>query len=171
MSVTKTIGLALSLILCGWGAANASPTPRVAFFGFRLINTSLEQVSADENRRIHMLDDILREKLGASGRFQIVDFPASTEAKIAVSPAIGNCNGCEIDFAKDAGADLAAWGTVQKVSNLILNINLYMENTKDGSLTFLQSVDIRGNTDQSWSRGLNYLIKNHLLREEPPARP
>jgi hypothetical protein len=27
------------------------------------------------------------------------------------------------------------------------------------------SVDIRGNTDESWSRGISYLVRNRLLRE------
>ena len=26
-------------------------------------------------------------------------------------------------------------------------------------------VDIRGNTDESWRRGLDYLLRNYLLRE------
>ncbi len=71
--------------------------------------------------------------------------------------------GCERGFAKQAGADWAAWGTVQKVSELILNINLYMEDASTGKLEFVKSVDIRGNTDESWRRGLDYLIKNYLL--------
>jgi hypothetical protein len=30
---------------------------------------------------------------------------------------------------------------------------------------FARSVDIRGNTDESWRRGLDYLLRNYLLRE------
>jgi hypothetical protein len=41
------------------------------------------------------------------------------------------------------GADLAAWGTVQKVSNLILNINVYMEDAHAKEMVFVKSVDIR----------------------------
>jgi len=52
------------------------------------------------------------------------------------------------------GADWPAWGTVQKVSNLILNINVYMEDVATGNLEFVKSVDIRGNTDESWRHGL-----------------
>jgi hypothetical protein len=63
------------------------------------------------------------------------------------------------------GANWAAWGTVQKVSNLILNINVYMEDAESGTMKFARSVDIRGNTDESWRRGLDYLLRNYLLRE------
>jgi hypothetical protein len=61
-----------------------------------------------------------------SGRFQLIPVPPDLDDAIAAAP-IANCNGCERDFALKAGADLAAWGTVQKVSNLILNINVYLE--------------------------------------------
>jgi hypothetical protein len=32
-------------------------------------------------------------------------------------------------------------------------------------MKFARSVDIRGNTDESWRRGLDYLLRNYLLRE------
>ena len=32
-----------------------------------------------------------------------------------------------------------------------------------GKLVFVHSVDIRGNTDESWTRGITYLVKNYLL--------
>jgi len=52
---------------------------------------------------------------------------------------------------------------VQKVSNLILNINVYIEDAQSGRMEFIRSVDIRGNTDESWRRGLDYLLRNYLL--------
>jgi hypothetical protein len=51
-------------------AADVNDNPRVAFFGFALINTSLEPTSPVEETRLRMLDDLLREKLDASGRFR-----------------------------------------------------------------------------------------------------
>jgi hypothetical protein len=71
-----------------------------------------------------VLDDMFQRKLNASGRFQLIPIPPDLDDAIAGAP-IANCNGCERDFALRIGADLAAWGTVQKVSNLILNILCY----------------------------------------------
>ena len=48
---------------------------------------------------------------------------------------------------------------------LLLNINVYMEDAESGKMKFARSVDIRGNTDESWRRGLDYLLRNYLLRE------
>jgi hypothetical protein len=154
--------LALSARIAG---AEADDKPRVAFFGFDLINTSLEPPDPIEHRRLRMLDDLFREKLDASGRFRIVTIPPEMQREIAAGPAIRNCNGCQRDLAKKVGADRAAWGTVQKVSSLILNINVYMEDAQTGKLNFIKSVDIRGNTDESWRHGLDYMLRNYLFEQ------
>jgi hypothetical protein len=164
--MTKSVVLLAILI---WAAsvrmagAQAGAVPRVAFFGFDLINSSLEPRHPMEDRRLRMLDHLFREKLDASGRFKIVPIPPDMQKEIAEGPAIRNCNGCQRDLAKRIGADWAAWGTVQKVSNLILNINVYMEDAQTSKTIFIKSVDIRGNTDESWRHGLDYLLRNYLL--------
>jgi len=112
-----------------------------------------------------MLDELLRERLVNSGRFRVVPIPPEIRQKIAAGPEINACNGCERGYAKAAGAGWAAWGTVQKVSNLILNINLYMEDAETGKLEFAKSVDIRGNTDESWRHGLDYMLRHYLFGE------
>lgn len=48
---------------------------------------------------------------------------------------------------------------VQKVSNLILNINLEVR-SEAGATRYRGSVDIRGNTDESWLRGVRRLAEN-----------
>jgi Protein of unknown function (DUF2380) len=145
--------------------AQAADAPRIAFFGFSLINTSPELTRPEEGARLKMLGDLLERKLDASGRFKIVPIPADVRQALARGPAIQDCNGCERDAALKSGGDLAAWGTVQKVSNLILNINLYMEDAQSGKMEFVKSVDIRGNTDESWRHGLDYMLRHYLLKE------
>ena len=145
--------------------AAAADHPRVAFFGFSIINTSLEPTKPEEEARLRMLDNLLREKLAASGRFTIAEISPELQQEIARGADIRDCNGCERDYARRAGADWAAWGNVQKVSNLILNINLYMEDAQTGKLEFVKSVDIRGNTDESWRHGLDYMLRHYLLKE------
>jgi len=54
---------------------------------------------------------------------------------------------------------------VQKVSNLILNVNLVVEDVATGKTLRADSVDIRGNTDESWTRGLRYLLNERMFRE------
>jgi hypothetical protein len=121
--------------------------------GFQLINTSLQSTTPEEAQRIRSLDDTFQRKLNASARFQLIPIPHDLDDAIAAA-----------SIAK-VGADLAAWGTVQKVSNLILNINVYIEDAKAKKMLFAKSVDIRGNTDESWQRGLDYLLRHYLFNK------
>jgi len=52
---------------------------------------------------------------------------------------------------------------VKKVSNLILVINLYVRDAATEKVIMAFSVDVRGNTDKSWSRGVSYIVRNRLL--------
>ncbi|WP_194723674.1 DUF3280 domain-containing protein [Noviherbaspirillum malthae] len=76
------------------------------------------------------------------------------------------CNGCELDLAKAAHADrvLTAW--VQKVSNLILNLNIEIKDAGTGETVLLKSVDIRGNTDQTWTRGISYMVRGMADKQQ-----
>jgi hypothetical protein len=59
---------------------------------------------------------------------------------------------------------------VQKVSNLILNISIYLRDVHSGQLITAMSADMRGNTDESWSRTLDWLIRNRLLAPDYGVR-
>jgi hypothetical protein len=70
------------------------------------------------------LGDQLRMLVTRSGKLEVIDIgPVQAEAHKANLQA---CGGCDADFAQKLGAELSITGTVQKVSNLILNINLYV---------------------------------------------
>lgn len=145
------------------GAAGAQPvSPSIAVFDFTLINTSLAASTPEEMARLHRLDDQLNDDL--RHRFTTVDI-APVRAKAADVQSLRDCNGCELDLARTLGAGLVAYGWVQKVSNLILNVNLVIEDVSTGRVVHADSVDIRGNTDESWSRGLRFLLNERIFRE------
>jgi hypothetical protein len=144
---------------------------RVAVFDFEIIDTSLDGemkgTSTEEKARLAKLAPVLREKLAASDRYIVVD--AAPVMERAHAQNLQACGGCDATLAREAGADVALTGTVQKVSNLILNINIYLRDAKDDRLLQSMSADFRGNTDESWSRALSYLIRHKLLAE-PTAK-
>ncbi len=144
------------------GPAIAAPQT-VAVFDFDLQNTSPAPSTPEEIARLHRLDAQLSRELAEPGRYTIIDMSSARE-ELANVISIRGCNGCELDMARKAGAQLAAYGWVQKVSNLILNINLVIEDATTGKKLRADSVDIRGNTDESWQRGLKYLIDERLFR-------
>jgi hypothetical protein len=146
----------------------AAAPERAAIFGFEFDDTSPEPPRPDEIARLHMLDTELRDLLSQSGQYTPVNIaPVATEAK---ARDLWTCNGCETALARQVGAQVSVIGWVQKVSNLILNINLVIRDVSTGQMLHAGSVDIRGNTDESWSRGLRYLVQNRILSQPGAAQ-
>lgn len=154
------------LIIAGLLAASpvlAEAPPTLAAFDFTLNNTSPAPSTPEELARLHRLDGQLHEALRS--RFALVDL-APVRGKLERIDSIRGCNGCEVDLARELGAQQVAYGWVQKVSNLILNVNLVIEDVATGKVLHADSTDIRGNTDESWTRGLHYLLNERIFRED-----
>ncbi len=158
--------LAMVMLVLTSLAPRAEEKPRIAVFDFQLVNTSPAPTTPEELDRTRRLGDALREALRQSGRYEVVDI-APVRARLAGMAEIRDCNGCERALARELGASQAAYGWVQKVSNLILNVNLVIEDTASGRVLHEGSVDIRGNTDESWSRGLKFLLEEHVFDVAP----
>lgn len=145
-------------------AAHAEPQ-RIAFLGvhFQNDNEGYEPTTAAERSRMKMISTAFEKQLEASGKYTLVSVPASEQQKIDAGQLVGACGGCEYEYGRDLNVDDVAWIRVQKVSNLILNVNVYLADISKQKVTFIHSVDLRGNTDKSWMKGLNYLVQNYLL--------
>ena len=134
-------------------------------FDLELIDTSLQGEMngprTDEQARLLRAGDQVRKELADSGKFRVLDIAPVNAA--AHGSNLQACGGCDVKLAGELGADLAMTGVVQKVSNLILNINLYLRDVHTGQLVAAASADMRGNTDESWSRATAYLVRNRLL--------
>ena len=167
LRVSMAAFLILGLVAVGARSTAAAndPVKVVAFLNVQFLNdhADLEPTTNAERVRLALIESLFKAKLEVSGRYKFVSIPTDAAAKMAAGPEIGACGGCEFDYGKQLGADYAAWMVVQKVSDLILNINVYMVDVAAGKLVFVHSVDIRGNTDESWTRGITYLVKNYLL--------
>jgi Protein of unknown function (DUF2380) len=162
----KTAMLALIMFLVlGAMPAVAKDPPRAAVFDFTLINTSGAADTPAELARLARLHGQLQDELRANDRYVILDV-APVRDRLAKVQSIRGCNGCELDLTKELGGQVAAYGWVQKVSNLILNINVVIEDANTGKILKAGSVDIRGNTDETWVRGLRYLLEDHLFRDD-----
>jgi hypothetical protein len=153
------------ILLASLAPAGAAEPPRLAVFDFEMIDTSLPGQfygsSAAEGERLSRVGEQLRKELGESGKFEILDISPVNAA--AHQSNLQACGGCDVKLARQLNADLEMTGVVQKVSNLILNINVYLRDVHTGRLAAVASVDMRGNTDESWSRATRYLIRERLL--------
>ena len=160
----RALFAATALMLMISGPVHADP-PKVAVFDFELVDTSLQGEMngprSDEQGRLMRVGDQLRKELTESGKFHLLDISPVNAA--AHGSNLQACGGCDVQYAQRLGADLVITGVVQKVSNLILNINVYLRDVHTGRLVALASADMRGNTDESWSRAMSYLVRNRLL--------
>jgi Protein of unknown function (DUF2380) len=160
----------LCLMLLLAPLAGALAAERVAVFDPELYDTSGEGVREDQQRRLGLIGEQLRAALQASDRYAVVD-TAPVRNRLAQGPSLRSCGPCATDAAAALGADLALLTTVHKVSNLILSITLALREASPGGATrAIHSAEIRGNTDESWERGLRWLLRNRLLAP-PPEQP
>lgn len=145
--------------------AAAQEAVRLVLFPLEFVNYSLEPVREDERLRLRLAEAELRRLLAAKG-YALVD-PAPVLGKVAFYASLRECNGCELDLARELGAEQAALAWVGKTSNLILDITLRIADAHTGRLVHKGSVAIRSNTDQSWLRGMRYLIDNVVFATRP----
>ena len=162
-------GAAACLLLL-LGSATAVAAEKVAVFDAELYDTSGEGVREDQQKRLAMIGERLRAALRESDRYEVVD-TAPLRTRLAEGPALRTCATCAPDAAAELGADLALMTTVHKVSNLILSITMALrEASPSGETRAVHSAEIRGNTDESWLRGVGWLLRNRLLAPPEAAR-
>lgn len=144
----------------------------VAVFDFELIDSSLEGSmigkNPEEQARLETMAPALRGNIDTLPGYASVDIAPVRDKALAQN--LESCGNCALSFARTLGADIAVTGTVQKVSNLILNINAYAFDVETGQPIARGSADIRSNTDESWRRGIAYLWKN-VLKKQFEAAP
>ncbi len=161
-TVVATLLLATAPVYCDAAVPTAPRSAAVMEFELFDDMSAYEDptVMQAESRRITLISETLRQELSERGLYRVVDNHAAAKL-ISDSKARQNlrdCNGCEIDIGKALGADVIVIGWVQKVSNLILNINVQVKDVRTGEMLYAQSVDLRSNTDQSWLRGIRYMV-------------
>ncbi|MEO6022053.1 MAG: DUF3280 domain-containing protein, partial [Burkholderiales bacterium] len=139
-----------SLALLIGAAVHAEPLKSIAVLDFELLDDQHELSPANvEYARLPVISDQLREAFTTNGLYRVVDNKpemALIERNREMQP-LNACNGCELEIGKALHADRVLIGWVQKVSNLILNINIAIKDVATGNVMLNKSVDLRGNTD------------------------
>jgi hypothetical protein len=161
----------LASFLMPLGAAHAQQS--IAVLDCTLIDDNAAYNDAETNRiqtqRLSMISDYLRHDLDQRALFHVADNAPARQliASLQSGQDVSACNGCELRVAKQLGVARVGVCWVQKISNLILNLNLRVEDAASGTALFQRSVDIRGNTDLSWQRGAKALVD--LVEGDPSA--
>jgi hypothetical protein len=141
----------------------------IAILDFDLLDDQHELSPATvEHERLRNIRDQLQKEFAKSRLYRVVDVePASALIRKHRSEAqLYACNGCELDIARSLHVDRVLVGWVQKVSNLILNINIRIEDAATGDVLLVKSVDLRGNTDETWRRGVSSLVRSMVEKHQ-----
>jgi hypothetical protein len=158
-------GCIAALAFAGLAAAAAEPKP-LALMEFEVVDEmrkyASEEAQRETARRARLITAELQKELERRGMYRVLDHAPAAKLieRLRASYDLRACNGCEIDIGIALGAEHVALCWVQKVSNLILNINVEVHRVPGGEIVYAKSVDIRGNTDESWLRGVRRLVDN-----------
>jgi hypothetical protein len=168
--MSGTIALLAAVMLAAAALDGARSEPlKVAVFDLELVNTSTPHVppTGAEQARLAMLSERLRAALEAGATIEVVDIGAVREA--AAHSNLQACAACDRRFAEAVGADVSATGVIYKMSELILSLSVFMRDVPSGKIIGAFTADFRGNTDESWTRALDWLLKHRILPEEAPT--
>ena len=165
----SSLVLAAGLLLFGQlaGAAETEP-PTLAVLGFDLVDDHPDPARAELLRpRFAAIKTQLEKGLHERGLYRVVDAAAAQDLiniQRASNEFLYRCNDCLADVGKRLDTRLVAVGWVQRVSELILNINVSVLDSQTGVEILSKSVDLRGNTDETWMRGVNFMLRDWAER-------
>ncbi len=165
------------LLASGLSAAvsfGAQAAPKAAIFPFDIRDVEQEgelipKLKEDDLRRMKLVADELAVLMKKENTYEVVDLTPLAKDVEAASP-FAKCDGCEVDIAKKAGADLAVTGYVDKLSDALISLQLFARETGSGRLVKSMSAEIRGNTDELWLHGIRWLWRNRFNAPAPETK-
>ncbi len=149
----------------------AAPKPRsIVVLDFELVDDQNNPLTkAAQEVRLRNATAQIQRELSERGLYQVLDPAASQALQRSLREQqeyLYRCTGCAEQVGKLVGADLAMTTWVQKVSELILNVNVEVHDVKTEKVLLSKSVDLRGNDDVSWSRAVRFLVRDMAEKRE-----
>lgn len=120
-------------------------------------------------RRIADAHAQLRSALAEARLYRVVDAAPANDLLRSLRGQhafLYSCSDCAQQIGRRVGAGLAMTAWVQKVSELILNFNVEIVDVARNRPVLSKSVDIRGNTDETWRRAVAYLVRDMADRRQ-----
>ena len=166
----------LALTLAGAAAArpawSQSPAPSAVVLDFDLLddhpNTAGDNQAA-LGARLRRAHAELQQQLQAQGLYRIVPLEnaqALLDKLRNEQEYMHRCEDCARQIGRQLDTDYAITGWVQKVSELILNLNVEVHDVRRGRVVLSKSVDMRGNNDQSWQRAVRFLVNDMAQKRQ-----
>ncbi|MCK1384928.1 DUF3280 domain-containing protein [Bradyrhizobium sp. 21] len=153
-------------------AALGTPAPiALAVFEFELDDNTAASAAGPAAADASYLAEVtgsVREALGQSGRYRIVDV-GSASGEAAKARALRDCDGCEAAIAQKLGADQSLIGVVRRVSRTEYTLGFQVRDARTGAVLARGDSGLRLGADYSWKRGAVRLVSDRLI--ESRAQP
>jgi hypothetical protein len=155
------------------GRAETKRPIKLAVFAFELDDFSaggpIAGESPLETARLRRVTDQARQLLAQSGLFELVDVGAATNEHVKAH-WLRKCNGCDADVARELGAGMSFVGFFRKISVMEQYLEFRIRDARTGALVNVSQTDLRGETEESWSRAVAWLIRYRLVEPELARR-
>jgi hypothetical protein len=173
LSIVFALSLLSAALFAPIAHADGRAPIKLALFALELDDFSaggpIAGESPEETARLRRMTALLREMLSQSGLFEIIDGDASKDWNVR-EHWLRKCNGCDADAARDLGAQMSLVGFFRKISIMEQYLELRIRDAKTGQLVHISQTDLRNETDESWSRALQFLVRYRLLEPETAKR-
>ncbi|GLR98437.1 MULTISPECIES: DUF3280 domain-containing protein [Bradyrhizobium] len=149
-------------------AALATPAPvALAVFDFELEDTTASAGTSAASDASYMAEVTggVREALGQSGRYRIVDI-SGARGEAEKGRALRDCGGCEAAIAKELGADQSLIGVVRRVSRTEYTLGFRVRDARTGTVLTRGDSGLRMGADYSWKRGAVRLVSDRLIESQ-----
>ncbi|MGH7122674.1 MAG: DUF3280 domain-containing protein [Acetobacteraceae bacterium] len=166
MNRRAMIGFGVSAAALVVTAAGAEAAPlRAAFMPFGFEDTSQPNPGAvpepADLARLRKAKAEVERLLLRSGAYVRVDTAPIAHA-IAENDLDG-CDGCAAALAREIAAQVVVTGSVQKISDLILDMNVVIRDVGTGRVIEAGTAGFRGDNDHAWMRAADWLVRYRLL--------
>ena len=159
-------GVVAAGLAVGWRSARAQAGAlrSLTVLDFELVDDQNNPLTkAAQVLRLRNATAQLQRELAEQGLYRIVD-PAPSQALLGrlreQQEFLYRCDDCAAQVGTLLGVELVMVTWVQKVSELILNLNVQILDVKTEQVVFAKSVDMRGNDDVSWMRAVRFLVRD-----------
>lgn len=150
--------------------ARAAGLRSIVVLDFDLIDEQDNPLTRDvQQTRLRDARLQLQGELAQRGLYRVADAApaADLQRRLRSQQAfMHRCDDCASQIGQLLGVDLVMQTWVQKVSELILNLNVQIYDVKAGKPVLTKSVDMRGNDDVSWTRAVRFLVRDMAEKRE-----
>jgi hypothetical protein len=139
--------------------AGDAPLHRLAVLQFEIEDTSGEGTPAHRADMLKAITRFVAEEITAAGLYDVVPQPEVDEASrtAAARTYLRNCNGCELDIARQTGAGRVMIGWIGKTSTLVGALHIQIKDTATGGFVYNRTFDFRGDNETAWRRAVKYM--------------